>query len=177
MGANLSDAASALDCRIRPRWRHDIMARLVGQWLSEKLGQQFVIENRPGGGGNIGTEAVVNAPADGYTLLMVTSVNAINATLYDKLNFNFIRDIAPVASVHREPHVMEVNPSVPVKTVPEFITYAKANSGKINMASAGIGSGNHIAGELFKMMAGVNLVHVPYRGAGPALVDLLSGQV
>ena len=155
----------------------DIMARLIGQWLSEKLGQQFVIENRPGAGGNIGTEAVVNAPADGYTLLMVTSVNAINATLYDKLNFNFIRDIAPVASVHREPHVMEVNPSVPVKTVPEFITYAKANSGKINMASAGIGSGNHIAGELFKMMAGVNLVHVPYRGAGPALVDLLSGQV
>jgi len=155
----------------------DIMARLVGQWLSEKLGQQFVIENRPGGGGNIGTEAVVNAPADGYTLLMATSVNAINATLYDKLNFNFMRDIASVASVHREPHVMEVNPSVPVKTVPEFITYAKANSGKINMASAGIGSGNHIAGELFKMMAGVNLVHVPYRGAGPALVDLLSGQV
>ena len=155
----------------------DIMARLVGQWLSEKLGQQFVIENRPGAGGNIGTEAVVNAPADGYTLLMVTSVNAINATLYDKLNFNFIRDIAPVASVHREPHVMEVNPSVPVKTVPEFITYAKANSGKINMASAGIGSGNHIAGELIKMMAGVNLVHVPYRGAGPALVDLLGGQV
>ena len=119
----------------------------------------------------------MNAPADGYTLLMATSVNAINATLYDKLNFNFMRDIAPVASVHREPHVMEVNPSVPVKTVPEFITYAKANSGKINMASAGIGSGNHIAGELFKMMAGVNLVHVPYRGAGPALVDLLSGQV
>ena len=155
----------------------DIMARLIGQWLSEKLGQQFVIENRPGAGGNIGTEAVVNAPADGYTLLMATSVNAINATLYDKLNFNFIRDIAPVASVHREPHVMEVNPSVQVKTVPEFITYAKANSGKINMASAGIGSGNHIAGELFKMMAGVNLVHVPYRGAGPALVDLLSGQV
>ena len=145
----------------------DIMARLIGQWLSEKLGQQFVIENRPGAGGNIGTEAVVNAPADGYTLLMVTSVNAINATLYDKLNFNFIRDIAPVASVHREPHVMEVNPSVPVKTVPEFIAYAKANPGKINMASAGIGSGNHIAGELFKMMTGVNLVHVPYRGEQP----------
>jgi tripartite-type tricarboxylate transporter receptor subunit TctC len=120
---------------------------------------------------------VVNAPPDGYTLLMVTSVNAINAALYDKLNFNFIRDIAPVASIHREPHVMEVNPSVPVKTVPEFITYAKANSGKINMASAGIGSGNHIAGELFKMMTGVNLVHVPYRGAGPALADLLGGQV
>jgi tripartite-type tricarboxylate transporter receptor subunit TctC len=155
----------------------DIMARLIGQWLSERLGQQFVIENRPGAGSNIGTEVVVNAPPDGYTLLMVTSVNAINATLYDKLNFNFIRDIAPVASIHREPHVMEVNPSVPVKTVPEFITYAKANSGKINMASAGIGSGNHIAGELFKMMTGVNLVHVPYRGAGPALADLLGGQV
>jgi tripartite-type tricarboxylate transporter receptor subunit TctC len=155
----------------------DIMARLIGQWLSERLGQQFVIENRPGAGSNIGTEVVVNAPPDGYTLLMITSVNATNATLYDKLNFNFIRDIAPVASIHREPHVMEVNPSVPVKTVPEFITYAKANSGKINMASAGIGSGNHIAGELFKMMTGVNLVHVPYRGAGPALVDLLGGQV
>jgi tripartite-type tricarboxylate transporter receptor subunit TctC len=120
---------------------------------------------------------VVNAPPDGYTLLVTTSVNAINATLYDKLNFNFIRDIAPVASIHREPHVLEVHPSVPVKTVPEFIAYAKANPGKINMASAGIGSGNHIAGELFKMMTDVNLVHVPYRGAGPALVDLLGGQV
>jgi tripartite-type tricarboxylate transporter receptor subunit TctC len=177
MGENLSDAASALDRRICPGGATDIMARLIGQWLSERLGQQFVIENRPGAGSNIGTEVVVNAPPDGYTLLMVTSVNAINATLYDKLNFNFIRDIAPVASIHREPHVMEVNPSVPVKTVPEFITYAKANSGKINMASAGIGSGNHIAGELFKMMTGVNLVHVPYRGAGPALADLLGGQV
>jgi tripartite-type tricarboxylate transporter receptor subunit TctC len=177
MGENLSDAASALDRRICPGGATDIMARLIGQWLSERLGQQFVIENRPGAGSNIGTEVVVNAPPDGYTLLMVTSVNAINATLYDKLNFNFIRDIAPVASIHREPHVMEVNPSVPVKTVPEFITYAKANSGKINIASAGIGSGNHIAGELFKMMTGVNLVHVPYRGAGPALADLLGGQV
>jgi tripartite-type tricarboxylate transporter receptor subunit TctC len=155
----------------------DIMARLVGQWLSERLGQQFVIENRPGAGSNIATEVVVNAPPDGYTLLVTTSVNAINATLYDKLNFNFIRDIAPVASIHREPHVLEVHPSVPVKTVPEFIAYAKANPGKINMASAGIGSGNHIAGELFKMMTDVNLVHVPYRGAGPALVDLLGGQV
>ena len=155
----------------------DIMARLVGQWLSELLGQQFVIENRPGAGSNIATEVVVNAPPDGYTLLVTTSVNAINATLYDKLNFNFIRDIAPVASIHREPHVLEVHPSVPVKTVPEFIAYAKANPGKINMASAGIGSGNHIAGELFKMMTDVNLVHVPYRGAGPALVDLLGGQV
>jgi tripartite-type tricarboxylate transporter receptor subunit TctC len=155
----------------------DIMARLVGQWLSERLGQQFVIENRPGAGSNIATEVVVNAPPDGYTLLVTTSVNAINATLYDKLNFNFIRDIAPVASIHREPHVLEVHPSVPVKTVPEFIAFAKANPGKINMASAGIGSGNHIAGELFKMMSDVNLVHVPYRGAGPALVDLLGGQV
>src|SRR5262245_17810250 len=155
----------------------DIMARLIGQWLSERLGQQFVIENRPGAASNIGTEMVVNAPPDGYTLLVATFVNAINATLYDKLNFNFIRDIAPVASIAREPFAIEVHPSVPVKTVPEFIGYAKANPGKINMASAGSGSGNHIAGELFKMMTGVNLVHVPYRGAGPALVDLLGGQV
>jgi tripartite-type tricarboxylate transporter receptor subunit TctC len=159
-----------------PSGATDIMARLIGQWLSERLGQQFVIENRPGAGSNIGTEAVVNAPPDGYTLLVATSVNAINATLYDKLNFIFVRDIAPVASIHREPFVMEVNPSVPVNTVPEFITHAKANPGKLNMASAGIGSGNHIAGELFKMMTG-ELVHVPYRGAGPALVDLLGGQV
>jgi tripartite-type tricarboxylate transporter receptor subunit TctC len=155
----------------------DIMARLIGQWLSERLGQQFIVENRPGAASNVATEAVVNAPPDGYTLLVATSVNAINATLYEKLNFNLIRDVAPVASIHREPFVMEVNPSVPVKTVPEFIAHAKANPGKINMASAGIGSGNHIAGELFKMMTGVNLVHVPYRGAGPALVDLLGGQV
>jgi tripartite-type tricarboxylate transporter receptor subunit TctC len=153
------------------------MARLIGQWLSERLGRQFVVENRPGGGGNIATEAVVNAPSDGYTLLMVTSTNAINATLYDKLSFIFPRDIAPVAGVHREPHVIEVNPSVPVHTVPEFIAHAKANPGKINMGSAGIGSGNHIAGELFKMMTGVELVHVPYRSAGPALVDLLGGQM
>src|SRR5262249_45282874 len=155
----------------------DIMARLIGQWLSEQFGQQFVIENRPGAASNIGTETVVNAPPDGYTLLVATLVNAVNATLYDKLNFNFIRDIAPVASIAREPFAIEVHPSVPVKTVLEFIAYAKANPGKINMASAGIGSGNPIAGELFKMMTGVNLVHVPYRGAGPALVDLLGGQV
>ena len=138
----------------------DIMGRLIGQWLSDRLGQQFVIENRPGAASNIGTEMVVNAPPDGYTLLVVTFVNAVNATLYDKLNFNFIRDIAPVASIAREPFAIEVHPSVPVKTVPEFITHAKANPGKINMASAGIGSGNHVAGELFKMMTGVNLVHV-----------------
>jgi len=155
----------------------DIMGRLIGQWLSDRLGQQFVIENRPGAASNVATEAVVRAAPDGYTLLTCVTVNAINATLYDKLNFNFIRDIAPVASIARDPFAMEVHPSVPVKTVPEFIAYAKANPGKINMASAGIGSGNHIAGELFKMMTGVNLAHVPYRGAGPALVDLLGGQV
>ena len=155
----------------------DILARLVGQWLSERLGQQYVIENRPGAGGNIATEAVVNAPADGYTLLLVAPANTINATLYDKLNFNFIRDIAPVASIMRSFYVMEVNPSVPVKTVPEFIAYAKANPGKINMASAGSGTPQHVAGELFKLMAGVEMVHVPYRGAAPALTDLIGGQV
>jgi tripartite-type tricarboxylate transporter receptor subunit TctC len=155
----------------------DIMARLIGQWLSDRLGQQFVIENRPGAGTNIATEAVVNAPPDGYTLLLACLPNASNATLYENLKFNFIRDIMPVAGIAREPFAIEVNPSVPVKTVPEFITHAKASRGKINMASGGIGSGNHIFGELFKMMTGVNLVHVPYRGAGPALVDLLGGQV
>jgi len=155
----------------------DITARLIGQWLSERLGQQFVIENRPGASSNIATEAVVRAPADGYTLLTVGSFNTINATLYDKLNYNFIRDIAPVASVMRYPYVMVVNLSVPAKSVPELIAYAKANPRKLNMASPGIGSGPHIAGELFKMMAGVDMVHVPYRGAGPALTDLLGGQV
>ena len=155
----------------------DILARLMGQWLSERLGQPFVIENRPGGGGNIGTEAVVRAPPDGYTLLLVSAANAINATLYDKLNFNFIRDIAPVAGIVRVPYVMVVNPSVPAKTVPEFIAYAKANPGKVNMASAGTGAPSHVSGELFKMMAGVEMVHVPYRGGGPALTDLLGGQV
>jgi tripartite-type tricarboxylate transporter receptor subunit TctC len=155
----------------------DLVARLIGQWLSERLGQPFIIENRPGAGTNIGTEAVVRAPADGYTLLLASPPSAINATLYDKLNFVFLRDIAPVAGVIRAPFVMEVNPAVPAKTVPEFIAYAKTNPGKTSMASAGIGSGPHIAGELFKMMAAVNIIHVPYRGQGPALTDLLSGQV
>jgi tripartite-type tricarboxylate transporter receptor subunit TctC len=155
----------------------DIFARLMGQWLSERLGQQFIIENRPGAASNIATEAVVRAPADGYTLLLVTNPNVINATLYDKLQYNFIRDIEPVASNDRVPNVMEIHPSVPARTVPEFIAYAKANPGKINMGSGGNGTSQHVAGELFKMMTGVNLVHVPYRGAGPALVDLLAGQV
>jgi tripartite-type tricarboxylate transporter receptor subunit TctC len=155
----------------------DIFARLIGQWLSERLGQQFIIENRTGAGGNIGTEAVVKSPPDGYTLLLASPANAINATLYDKLNFNFIRDIAPVAGIIRLPNVVVVNPSVAAKTVPEFIAYAKANPGKINFASPGIGTIPHVAGELFKMMAGVEMVHVPYRGGGPALTDLLGGQV
>src|SRR5262249_37347282 len=155
----------------------DIVARLMGQWLSERLGQQFIIENRPGAASNIATEAVVRAPADGYTLLLVTIPNVINATLYDKLNYNFIRDIAPVASIDRVPNVMEINPSVPAKTVPEFIAYANANPGKINMASGGTGTSQHVSGELFKMMTGVEMQHVPYRGAGPALNDLLAGQV
>ena len=156
---------------------NDILARLMGHWLSERLGQPFVIENRPGASSNIATEAVVRAPADGYTILLAGTTSAINATLYDKLNFNFVHDIAPVASIMRVPNVMEVNPSVPVKTVPEFIAYAKANPGKISMASSGNGAPSHVAGELFKMMADVDLVHVPYRGAGPALTDLLGGQV
>jgi tripartite-type tricarboxylate transporter receptor subunit TctC len=155
----------------------DIVARVIGQWLSERLGQQFVIENRPGGSANIGTEAVVRAPSDGYTVLLVASVNAINATLYNKLSFNFIRDIAPVAGIVRVPNVMVVNPSVPVRTIPEFIAYAKANPGKINMASAGTGTSQHVAGELFKIMAGIDMVHIPYRGTAPALTDLLGGQV
>ena len=160
-----------------PAGGNDIVARLMGQWLSERLGQPFVIENRPGAGTNIATEAVVNAPADGYTLLLANMANAINATLYEKLNFNFIRDIAPVAGISQAPLVIAVHPSFPAKTVPEFIAYAKANPGRINMASAGIGSAGHLAGELFKMMAGVNLVHVPYRGNAPALADLIAGQV
>jgi tripartite-type tricarboxylate transporter receptor subunit TctC len=155
----------------------DILARLMGQWLSERLGQPFIIENRPGAGTNIATEAVVKAAPDGYTLLMVSPPNAINATLYDKLNFNFLRDIAAVASIARVPNVMEVNPSVPAKTVNEFIAYAKTNPGKISFASAGIGSSQHVSGELFKMMAGIDMVHVPYRGGAPAIGDLIGGQV
>ena len=155
----------------------DILARLMGHWLSERLGQPFVIENRPGAGTNVATEAVVRSAPDGYTLLAVSPANAINATLYEKLNFNFIGDIAPVASIVREPNVMVVNPSVPATSVPEFISYAKTNPGKLSMASAGNGTASHMAGELFKMMAGVTMVHVPYRGGGPALTDLIGGQV
>jgi tripartite-type tricarboxylate transporter receptor subunit TctC len=155
----------------------DTSARVIGQWLSKRLGQPFIVENRLGAGGNIATEAVVRAPADGYTLLLVNPANAINASLYERLSFNLIRDIAPVAGIIRVPNVMVVNPSTPAKTVPEFIAYAKANPGKINFASAGNGTAIHVSGELFKMMTGVNMVHVPYRGAPPALTDLLGGQV
>jgi tripartite-type tricarboxylate transporter receptor subunit TctC len=162
---------------VAPAGASDITARLIGQWLSERLGQQFVIDNRPGAGGNIGTEAVVHAPADGYTLLMVGSFNASNAALYDKLNFNFISDIAPVAGVFRGPYVMVVHPSVPARSVPEFIAYAKATPRKVNMASSGTGAVPHVAGELFKMMAGIDMIHVPYRGGGPAITDLIAGQV
>src|SRR6266446_10408473 len=182
----LSYAASALDYPTRPvrlivpvapGGGADITARLIGQWLSERLGQQFIVENRPGGGTNIGTEAVAHASADGYTLLLVNLTHAINATLYEKLNYNFARDIEPIAGIIGVSNVVEIHPAVPAKTLPEFIAYAKANPGKINMGSAGNGSSSHMAGELFKMMAGVNLVHVPYRGQGPALTDLLGGQV
>jgi tripartite-type tricarboxylate transporter receptor subunit TctC len=155
----------------------DIISRLVAQHLTEQLGQPFIIESRPGAGTNIATESVVRAPADGYTLLFVGAPNAINATLYSKLNFNFIRDIAPVAGIVGVPNVMVVHPSLPVTTVPEFIAYAKANPGKINMASSGVGTSPHLAGELFKMMTGVDFLHVPYRGAAPAVTDLLAGQV
>jgi tripartite-type tricarboxylate transporter receptor subunit TctC len=155
----------------------DIVARLMAQWLSERLGQQFVVDNRSGAGGNIGAEAVVNAPPDGYTMLLVGSPNAINATLYRKLNFDFLRDIAPVGGIARTPLVLEVNPSLPVKTIGEFIAFAKSHPGQINFGSAGIGTPQHVSGELFKMMAGINMVHVPYRGAAPALTDLLAGQV
>jgi tripartite-type tricarboxylate transporter receptor subunit TctC len=155
----------------------DILARLTGQWLAERLGQQFVVENRTGAGSNIATEVVVTAPADGYTLLLTTTANAVNTTLYNKLSFDFVRDVAPVAGLLRAPNVMLVHPSVPAKTVPEFIAYAKANPAKVNMGSGGNGGPVHMAGELFKMMAGVNLVHVPYRGEALALTDLLGGQV
>jgi tripartite-type tricarboxylate transporter receptor subunit TctC len=155
----------------------DVTARLMAQWLSERFGQSFIVESRPGAGSNIGTEAAVRAPPDGYTLLLVAPANAVNATLYDKLNYNFLRDIVPIAPLIRFPNVMEVNPSVPVNTVPEFIAYAKVNPGKINYASSGNGSTIHMSAELFKMMAGVSLVHVPYRGGAPALVDLMAGQV
>ncbi len=178
--------ASALDYPTRPvriivgyaaAGPTDIAGRLVGQWLSQRLGQQFIVENRPGAGSNIGTELVVQAAPDGYTLLLVTTTNAINATLYDKLNFNFIRDVAPIGSIMRTTNVMLVNPSSPAKTVPEFIAYAKANPGKINMATAGIGSPPHVYGELFNAMTGAGLIAVHYRGGGPGLVDLLGGQV
>jgi tripartite-type tricarboxylate transporter receptor subunit TctC len=182
----VSPIASAQSYPTRPvRWivgippgdTPDILARLMGQWLSERLGQPFVIENRPGAGTNIATEAVVRAPADGYTLLLVGPPAAINATLYEKLNFNFIQDIAPVAIIMRSANVMEVNPAFPAKTVPEFISYAKANPGKLNMASSGIGTSPHVSGELFKMMTGVDMIHVPYRGGAAAITDLLGGQV
>jgi tripartite-type tricarboxylate transporter receptor subunit TctC len=155
----------------------DVLSRLMGQWLTERLGQQFIVESRPGAGSNIGTEAVVNAPADGHTLLLASAGNAVNASLYDRLNFDFIRDIAPVAGIIRSPNLMVVNPSVPARTVPEFIAYARTNPGKINMASSGNGTSPHVAGELFKLMAGVDMVHVPYRGGAPALTDLIAGQV
>ena len=155
----------------------DIAARTLGQWLSGRLGQQFVIENRTGAGSNTATEAVIRAPADGYTILLGGAVNAVNATLYDKLNFNFIRDIAPVAGVIRFSNLMQVNPAFPVNTVPEFIAYAKANPGKINFGSGGTGTTQHLAGELFKMMTGITMVHVPYRGSAPSLTDLIGGQV
>ena len=160
-----------------PAGATDILARLLGQWLTERFGQQFVVENRPGAANNIATEAVTRAPADGYTLLLVNPANAINTSLYDKLSFSFLHDIAPVAGLIRVPNVMEVNPGVPAKTVLEFIAYAKANPGKVNFASGGSGTSVHMSGELFKMLAGVSMVHVPYRGAAPAVTDLIAGQV
>ncbi len=160
-----------------PAGGNDITARLIGQWLTERLGQPFVIENRPGAGTNIAAEAVIHAPPDGYTLFLTNFSNAVNASLYEKLNFNFMRDMAPVVGISRAPLIMAVHPSLPAKTVAEFIAYAKANPGKINMGSAGIGSAGHLAGELFQMMTGVKLIHVPYRGNAPALTDLIAGQV
>jgi tripartite-type tricarboxylate transporter receptor subunit TctC len=182
----LTRVASALDYPTRPvriivgfapGSTTDILGRLIGQWLSMQLGQSFVIDNRPGAGGNVGTEAVVNAAADGYTLLMVAPANTINMSLYDKLNFNFMHDMAPVSGVVRVPNVLEVNPSLPVNTVPEFIAYAKSHPGTLSFASAGVGTTSHMAGELFDVMAGVDLVPVHYRGDGPAMIDLIGGQV
>jgi len=184
--AALGPAARAADYPVRPvKWvvpyppagTTDVLARIVAQWLTEKMGQPFVVENKPGAGNNLGVEYVVNSPPDGYTMLLVNPANGINATLYKNLNFNFIRDIAPVAGLVRTPNVMEVTPSLPVKTVKEFIDYCKANPGKINMASSGSGTSVHLSGELFKSMTGCDMVHVPYKGAGPALVDLIGGQV
>ncbi len=178
--------AQAADYPVRPvKWivpytaagTTDVLARLMAQWLTDKMGQQFFIENRPGGGNNMGTEMVVNAPPDGYTMLLVNPANGINATLYKNLNFNFIRDIAPVAGIVRTPNVMEVTNGLPVKTVAEFIAYCKAHPGKVNMASSGSGTSVHLSGELFKAMTGCDMVHVPYKGAGPALIDLMGGQV
>jgi tripartite-type tricarboxylate transporter receptor subunit TctC len=160
-----------------PAGGNDIIARLIGQWLTQRLGQTFVIENRPGAGTNLAAEAVINSPPDGYTLFVSNLSNAINATLYEKLNFDFMRDMLPVAGIAQAPGVFAVNASVPAKTVPEFIAHAKANPGRINMGSAGIGSTGHLAGELFKMMAGINMIHVPYRGNAPALTDLIAGQI
>src|SRR6266404_4251990 len=167
--ARLPDPAGALDRPLHPRRGHGLTARIVAQWLTERLGQQFFIENKPGAGNNIGTEAAIHSPPDGYTLLLVNPANAINTTLYPKLPFNFIGDTAPVGGIMRVPNVMEVNPAVPVKTVAEFIAYAKANPGKVNMASSGNGTSIHVSGELFKMMASVDMLHVPYRGSAPAL--------
>jgi tripartite-type tricarboxylate transporter receptor subunit TctC len=184
--ASAGSAAVAADYPVKPvKWvvpyppagTTDVLARIVAQWLTEKLGQPFIVENKPGAGNNIGTEMVINAPPDGYTMLLVNPANGINATLYRNLNFNFVRDIAPVAGLVRTPNVMEVTPSFPAKTVAEFIAYCKANPGKINMASSGSGTSVHLSGELFKSMTGCNMTHVPYKGAGPALTDLMGGQV
>ena len=184
--AALCAGARAADYPVRPvKWivpyppagTTDVLARIVAQWLTEKMGQPFVVENKPGAGNNLGVEAVVNAPPDGYTMLLVNPANGINATLYKNLSFNFLRDIAPVVGLVRTPNVMEVTPGLPVKTVAEFIAYCKANPGKLNMASSGSGTSVHLSGELFKSMTGCDMVHVPYKGAGPALVDLIGGQV
>jgi tripartite-type tricarboxylate transporter receptor subunit TctC len=186
LAAAAAPPAAALDYPVKPvKWvvpyppagTTDVLARIVAQWLTEKMGQPFVIENKPGAGNNLGVEYVVNSPPDGYTMLLVNPANGINATLYKELKFNFIRDIAPVAGIVRTPNVMEVTTSLPVKTVPEFIAYCKANPGKINMASSGSGTSVHLSGELFKSMTGCDMLHVPYKGAGPALTDLIGGQV